>query len=222
MSDLRPHDRAPNLWVGVDVEIADDVHLGANVVVHAGVRIGGGSHIEDGAILGKLTRPGPDSISPLPAVAPTVLGEGTVVGSHAVVCTNVTTGRDVFIGDHALVREGAVLGARVSIGHATTIGRDCRLEDGVRTQSYCVLGVGVLIEEEAFLGPSVVVLSGLMLREGETYQARPAVLRRGCHLGSGVQLLPGVEVGAQAVVGAGSVVTRDVPAGARVKGSPAR
>jgi acetyltransferase-like isoleucine patch superfamily enzyme len=61
-----------------------------------------------------------------------------------------------------------------------------------------------------------------MRDDGETYVSNPVRLRRGCLIGSGVNLLPGVEVGEGAVVGAGSVVTRDVPPGARVKGSPAR
>jgi UDP-2-acetamido-3-amino-2,3-dideoxy-glucuronate N-acetyltransferase len=192
------------------------------VVVHAGVRIGPGSHSEDGAVLGKLTRPGSGSTSPQPPPAPTVLGAGTVIGTHAVVCAGATTGDNVFVGDHALVREGAVIGDSASIGHAGTVGRDARVGSGVRTQGYCALAAGVVIEDDVFLGPLVSVLAGLTMKNGEQYVARPAVLRRGCHVGSGAQVLPGVEVGERAVVGAGAVVDRDVPPDTRVKGVPAR
>jgi acetyltransferase-like isoleucine patch superfamily enzyme len=222
VTGLRPSDRGPNLWVGPDVELADDVHVGANVVLHAGVRVAPGCHLEDGAIIGKVTRPGRGSVSSPPPVGPTMLGERTIVGSHAVVCTRVTLGADVFVGDHALVREGAVLGTGSSVGHAGTIGRDCRLGARVRIFGYAAFGVGILIEDDVFVGPGVSLLAGLRLRPDESYEPAPVVLRRGCRIGSGAQLLPGVEVGEQAVVGAGSVVTRDVPAGAVVKGNPAR
>jgi acetyltransferase-like isoleucine patch superfamily enzyme len=219
---LRLSDRAPNLWVGEDVELPDQLHLGVNVVLHSGVRLGPGCHVEDGAVLGKLTRPGRESASPQPPPAPTVIGAGSVIGTHAVVCAGATTGVDVFIGDHALVREGAVLGDRVSIGHAGTVGRDARLGAGVRTQGYCALAAGVVLEDDVFLGPLVSVLAGLTMRDGEATTSRPAVLRRGARIGSGAHVLPGVEVGEHAVVGAGAVVVEDVAAGARVKGVPAR
>lgn len=219
---LHLSDRAPNLWVAEGVVLPDDVHLGVNVVVHAGVSLGPGCHVEDGAVLGKLTRPGRGSTSPEVLPAPTLLGPGTVVGTHAVVCAGATTGEDVFVGDHALVREGAVLGLGASIGHAGTVGRDARIGARVRTQGYAALAAGIVIEDDAFLGPLVAVLAGLTMHAGEAVVGGPAVLRRGCHLGSGVHVLPGVEVGAEAVVGAGSVVTRDVPPGARVRGVPAR
>ena len=222
MTGLHPSDRGPNLWTGSDVELPDDVHVGVNVVLHSGVHVGARCHLEDGAVLGKVTVPGRGSMSPAPTAGRTVLGDGTIIGSHAVVCTNVTLGPDVFIGDHALVREDVTVGAGTTIGHATTLGRGCRLGERVRTFAYCGFGVGIVVEDDVFIGPSVNLLAGLQLRPGETYQPRPGVLRRGCRIGSGVQLLPGVEIGEGAVVGSGSVVTRDVPPGARVKGNPAR
>ncbi len=222
---LRPSDRAPNLWVAEDVLIPDDAYVGANVVIHPGVRLGRGCHIEDGAILGKLTRPGRGSTSPEARAATTSLGDGTVLGSYAVVCAGATTGADVFLGDHTLTREGAVLGAGASIGHASTVGRDARIGARVRTQGYAALAAKIVIEDDAFLGSAVSVLAGLTMREGEdpaTAPNRPAILRRSCHIGSGAHILPGVEIGEHAVVGANAVVVTDVAPRARVRGVPAR
>lgn len=222
---MRPSDRAPNLWVAEDVVVPDDTYIGVNVVLHAGVRLGPGCHLEDGVVLGKLTRPGRGSASPAPAAAPTVLGAGTVVGTYAVVCTGATTGADVFLGDHSLTREGAVLGAGASIGHASTVGRDARIGARVRTQGYAALAAGVVLEDDVFLGPLVSVLAGLTMRRSEeagSDVSRPAVLRKFCHIGSGAQILPGVEIGEHAVVGANAVVVDDVPARSRVRGVPAR
>jgi acetyltransferase-like isoleucine patch superfamily enzyme len=222
---LRPSDLAPNLWVADGVVIPDDVHIGVNVVLHAGVRLSAGCHLEDGVVIGKLPRPGIRSAREQVPPAETVLGERTLVGSHAVVSVGVTTGADVFIGDHSLVRERASLGAGASIGHAGTVGPDARIGERVRTQGYAALAAGTVIEDDVFLGPLVSVLSGMTMREGERpgpAESRPAILRRGCHIGSGAQILPGVEVGEHAVVGANAVVDKDVPPGARVRGVPAR
>jgi acetyltransferase-like isoleucine patch superfamily enzyme len=145
-----------------------------------------------------------------------------VVGAYAVVCAGATTEADVYLGDHSLVREGAVLADGASIGHASTIGRDARVGARARLQGHCVLGALVIIEEDAFVGPHVVVIAGLTMREGEVFQPRPPTLRRGCRIGSGAQILPGVIIGEEAVVGAGAVVTKDVPPGGRVRGVPAR
>lgn len=223
---LRRSDRAPNLWLADDVVVPDDAHLGANVVLHPGVRLGAGCHLEDGAVIGKRSRPGPGSLREAEsAPLETVLGERTLVGTHAVVCVGAVTGADVFIGDHSLVRERARLGAGASIGHAGTVGPDCVIGARVRTQGYAALAGGIVLEDDVFLGPLVSVLSGMTMRRGEKQDAMelvPAVVRRGSHIGSGVQILPGVEVGEHAVVGANAVVDKDVPAGARVKGVPAR
>ena len=220
---LRQSDRAPNLWVAADVVIPDDVEIGVNVVIHPGVRLSAACRLEDGVVLGKLSRPGPGSARTQPPAADTVLGERTVVGTHAVVCAGATTGPDVFIGDHSLVREGAVLDEGACVGHAGTVGPGARVGARTRMQGYAALAAGTVIEEDVFLGPLVGVLSGLTMSEGEVPgETRRAVIRRGCHIGSGVQVLPGVDVGEGAVVGANAVVDKDVPAGARVRGVPAR
>ena len=70
--------------------VPDDAYVGANVVLHAGVRFGLGCHLEDGAVVGKRSRPGPGSAREAePAALETVLGERTLVGSHSVVCVGV-------------------------------------------------------------------------------------------------------------------------------------
>jgi UDP-2-acetamido-3-amino-2,3-dideoxy-glucuronate N-acetyltransferase len=77
-----------------------------------------------------------------------------------------------------------------------------------------------VIEEDCFLGPGVNVLTGRTM--GSPPRASRPVLRRGCQIGAGAKILPGVEIGEEAVVGAGAVVLGDVAPGARVRGVPAR
>jgi len=211
---------APNLLLGDSVELGDGVEIGANVVVHDDVSIGDGVRIDHGAILGRLARVSRGSNSPPPAVGPTAIGAGSIVCAYAIVEAGAQVGEHALIGDCAAVREGVTLGDDVAVGYVSMVKRGAELHDRVRVQSHCVVGSGVVIEQDAFLGTGVQILTG---RTMSTAARRPPPrLRRACQIGAGAQILPGVEIGEAAVVGAGAVVAADVPPGAVVTGVPAR
>ena len=221
--DLRASDRAPGLWIAPDVEIPEDAYVGVNVVLHAGVRLGPGCHLEDGAVLGKMTRPNAGSKNPHAVAAATLVGAGALIGTGAVLCAGAEVRAGVFVGDHALLRERSVLDDGSAVGHAVSIGIGVRIGVGSRLQSFVAVGPDCLIEDDVFLGPLVNLSSGQTMRPGDDPLRTQAVtLRRGSRIGAGAQVLPGVEVGEAAVVGANAVVVRDVPAGAVVRGVPAR
>lgn len=221
-SRLDPSDRAPYLLVGPGVEIPDSAYLGAQVVLHEGTRLGRGCHIEHGAVVGRTSKVNAGSSSPPAMAASTVIGAGTIIGCYSVVCAGAITGENAFIGDHTLVREGARIGAGASIGHAGTVGRDAVIGNATRLQGYCALATGIIIEEDCLIGPHVVVLAGTLMRPNDDRSPGPAIIRRGSRIGSAAQIMSGVTIGAGAIVGAAAVVTRDVPAGSLVRGSPAR
>ena len=123
------------------------------------------------------------------------------------------------------------------IGDETRIGTFVEIQKGVRVgkrckiQSHTFICEGVTIEDEVFVGhhvcfsndryPRATTSSGALQTEAD-WNLEPTIVRRGASIGSGVCILPGVEIGSDAVVGAGAVVTRDVPAGTVVAGNPAR
>jgi acetyltransferase-like isoleucine patch superfamily enzyme len=205
------------------VTIADDVELGAYVVLHAGVELRAGCVVQDHAVLGKPPLLAPWSRAPR-ETGPTVFEDGAGVGAGAIVCVGATVGAGTIVGDHCFVREHAVVGAGSVLGHGTAIAWKVEVGRNVVIRNNTALAAGTIVEDDVFLGIGVTTTDNRPMGR-ETPEERPTVgvvLRRGCRVGSGVVLLPGIEVGEEAVVAAGAVVTHDVPAGTRVGGIPAR
>jgi acetyltransferase-like isoleucine patch superfamily enzyme len=220
VSSLSPSDLAPNLLLGSGVTIAEGVSIGANVVVYDDVRVEVGARLDDGAVLGRLAYRNRQSRTPPAPPGPTVVETDATVSPYALVSAGVRMGPGSFLGDHAHMREGVVLGAEAMVGSGCGIGRYVEIGDRARLQTQSLVGQRVVIEPDCFLGPGVYVLTGRKMTTAE--RAAPPRLRRGCQIGAGARILPGVEIGEEAVVGAGAVVTLDVPAGAVVRGIPAR
>jgi len=215
------HD-AIGLVLGADVRVGDGVLFGAHVVVAAGTVIGDGCVIEPGALLGKLPRrahsaAGGGDLSPLR------LGARVTVCAGAVLYAGSEIGDEAIIGDQAQVRERTTIGARTVVGRATGIDNDVRVGARVKLQSSVYLTAFSVVEDDVFVGPGACTTNDdTMGRHGPERPLRGATLRRACRIGGGAVLVPGVEVGEEAFVAAGAVVSADVPARAVVMGVPAR
>jgi UDP-2-acetamido-3-amino-2,3-dideoxy-glucuronate N-acetyltransferase len=219
---LQADERAAGLLLGAGVEVGEGVTFGAYVVVHAGTRIGAGCSIEDHAVLGKRPRLAANS-SARGEVSDLWLGEGTAVGSGAVVFAGAQTGERVIIGDQSFVRERSRIGSNSLIGRGSVVDNDVVVGERVRVQTNVYLTAFTLVEDDVFIGPGVVMTNDhTMARHPAGEQLRGPTLRRACRVGGGATIAPGVEVGPEAFVAAGAVVTRDVPARAVVMGVPAR
>jgi acetyltransferase-like isoleucine patch superfamily enzyme len=220
---LAPSDRAPGLLLGVGVELPEDVALGGNVVVHAGTSVAGGCVIQDGAVLGKPATLAAHSSMRGAVSEGLVLEPGAVVCAGAVVLAGARVGAGAIVGDQAHVRERARIGAASVIGRGSQVDCDVVLGERVRVQSMVYLTAFSEIEDDVFVGPGVVTTNDdTMARHGPETPLRGARLRRACRVGGGAVLCPGVEVGEEAFVAAGSLVARDVPPRAVVMGVPAR
>ena len=109
------------------------------------------------------------------------------------------------------------------IGRGTCVDNDVVVGARVRVQTNVYLTAYSVVEDDVFVGPGVCTTNDdTMSRHDRSYALRGAVLRRACRVGGGVVITPGVEIGEEAFVAAGAVVTKDVPARAVVMGVPAR
>jgi UDP-2-acetamido-3-amino-2,3-dideoxy-glucuronate N-acetyltransferase len=146
-------------------------------------------------------------------------------GLFGVVFPDVTVGEGTRLGNFVMIRGNTVIGADCTIGSYVDIEGDVVIGDHVSLQSGCYITRGVVIEDEVFCGPRVITMNDKRIthrRAALTFdRAAPRILRA-ARVGGGAVLLPGVTIGANALVGAGSVVTKDVPDGAIVAGNPAR
>jgi acetyltransferase-like isoleucine patch superfamily enzyme len=214
---------AHGLVLSPTASVGRDVVFGAHVVIHDGVVIGNGCTIQDGAVLGK-----PPSLSRRSSAAGgdlerLVLEEGVVICAQAIVFAGTRIGANSIVGDQAYVRERATIGADTVIGRASGIDNDVAVGDRVRIQSQAYVTAYSVIEDDVFVGPCAMTTNDdRMGRLPKGTPLRGATLRRACRVGGGAVLLPGVEVGEEAFVAAGAVVTSDVPARKVVMGVPAR
>jgi UDP-2-acetamido-3-amino-2,3-dideoxy-glucuronate N-acetyltransferase len=219
---LTPDPRAPGLLVGEGVEIGEGVSFGAYVVVHAGTIVGAGCVVEDHVVLGKRPRLARSSAAK-GEVGRLELGERVTVCAGAVVFAGARIGEEAILGDQSFVRERSVVGPGSVIGRGSVVDNDVRVGARVKVQTSVYLTAGTVVEDDVFVGPGASTTNDdTMARHDDATPLRGATLRRACRVGGGTVLTPGVEVGEEAFVAAGAVVTRDVPARAVVMGVPGR
>ncbi len=208
-----------------DVAIGRGCRLGHHVVVRAGTRIGEGVRIGDHATLGAA--PMRASNSALRAGGPLAslkVGAHCLIGAGVVLYQGCTLDEHVMVADLATVREEVTVGMHTIIGrgvaveNACTIGARCKLETNAYITAYSTL------EDHVFVAPGVLTSNDNFAgRTRERYKHYKGVIaRRGARIGVGAVILPGKEIGEDALIAGGSVVTRDVPSRQVWARNPAR
>ncbi|MCR5877643.1 hypothetical protein [Phenylobacterium sp. J367] len=188
----------------------DGVAVGPFAIVHAGVRIGPGSKI--GAYC-EIGHPTAGEASGL------VIGANANIRSHSVIYQGAEIGEGLATGHRVVIRERSLIGRNAQIGSNADIQGDCRLGDFFRSQSNIFIAKGSRVGDFVWMLPYAVLTND---------PSPPSELTVGCEIGdyavlsAGAMVLPGVKVGAHAVIAAQSLVSRDVPAGMLVMGTPAR
>jgi acetyltransferase-like isoleucine patch superfamily enzyme len=152
-----------------------------------------------------------------------VLGPGARLRLGTILYGGSRIGARLETGHHVVIREDNVLGDDVKIWNNTTIDYGCRIGQRVKIHTNCYIAQFTVLEDDVFLAPGVAVANDP--HPGCAYSSqcmRGPTIEAGAQIGAGVTLLPFVKIGRRALVGAGSVVTRDVPPEVVVAGNPAR
>jgi len=202
--------------------MSPEVHPTA--IIHAGTVLGEGVKVLEYAVVGKQPSLSPRSTTKREELAPTEIGDGTVVSTGAVVFAGTTVGSRVILGDQSCVRERVTIGDDVVIGRGSFVENDTTIGAMTKIQAEAYITAYSTLEEHVFIAPCVVTTNDNFMGRTERRHElmRGPTIRRGARIGGGAVLLPGVEIGEEAFVGAGSVVTKDVQSRMLVVGNPAR
>lgn len=150
------------------------------------------------------------------------IGADANLRSGTVIYVGTTIGRGLQTGHNVVIREENVIGDNVGIWSNSVIDYGCRIGNNVKIHSNVYVAQFTTIEDDAFLAPGVTIANDMRPLCAECTHAGGPTIKRGARIGVNVTILPGVTVGEYALVGAGSVVTKDVPPHAVVYGNPAR
>ncbi|WP_297229144.1 acyltransferase [uncultured Desulfovibrio sp.] len=151
---------------------------------------------------------------------------GSTVFVHETACLDdqVSLGGGTKIWHFTHILSGSVVGENCNIGQNVVIGPDVRIGKGCKIQNNVSVYKGVTLEDDVFCGPSMVFTNVFNPRAHiqRMDEARPTLVRQGATIGANATIVCGITVGRYALIGAGAVVTRDVPDFALIYGNPAR
>jgi len=205
--------------------IGENCRIGHHVVIHRGTQIGENVIVGDQTVLGKApSKAAMSAVTVDKTFAPLQIKSGCVIGALCVLYCGTVLADQVFVGDLASIREEVSIGQRTIIGkgatveNRTAIGARCKIE----TNAY-ITAIS-RIEDDCFIAPEVTLTNDNFLGRTEERKKRfrGVTLKRGARIGANATVLPGLTIGEDALLAAGSVLTKDLPPGKIFLGVPAR
>src|SRR3974390_2071009 len=193
-------------------------------IVYPGTVLGEGVKVLEHAVVGKQPTLSPRSTAKREPLLPAEIGAGTIVSTGAVVFAGTQIGERVILGDQSCVRERVTVGDDVVIGRGSLVENDTTIGAMAKIQADAYITAYSTLEDNVFIAPCVVTPNDNFMGRTERRHEliKGPTIRRGARIGGGVILCPGIEIGEEAFVGAGAVVTKNVAARMLVVGNPAR
>jgi acetyltransferase-like isoleucine patch superfamily enzyme len=215
-----------NVIVMEKVIIGDNVRIGHNVIIYPFTKISNNVEILDNAIIGKkpsnpsrtratITR---KTDEPLP---PCEIQEGSIIGTSAIIYAGTIIGKYCLIADLASIREKCFIKDYAVIGRAVTVEYETTIGEYSRVCTHCQLTVNMIIDDHVLFGGAVASKNDkYMGRTGNQFNG-PRI-KSGARIGANATILAGVVIGRETIIGAGAVVTNDIPDYKVAMGIPAR
>ena len=202
--------------------MAAEIHPSA--IVYPGTVLGDGVKVLENAVVGKQPSLSPRSTASREPLSPTAIGDGSIVSTGAIVFAGSTIGARVILGDQSCIRERVTIGDDVVVGRGSLVENDTTIGALTKIQAEAYITAYSTLEDNVFIAPCVVTTNDNFMGRTERRHElmRGPTIRRGARVGGGAILCPAVVIGEEAFVGAGAVVTKDVPPRKVVVGSPAR
>lgn len=186
-------------------------------IIYPNVRLGKGCIIEDFVIIGAPPR-GYD-----PGALETVIGDNAVIRSHTVIYAGNKIGANFQTGNKANIRELNEIGDDVSIGTLSVVEHHVTIGNGVRIHTQAFVPEFSILEEGCWIGPNVVLTNAKYPKSPHAKnELKGAIIRKNAKIGANVTILPGLVIGENSLIGAGSVVTKDTDSNSIYAGNPAR
>ena len=207
------------------VSIGRDCRIGHHVVLRAGTVVGAEVRLDDFVSIGKWPLRAVNSIlKPSQDLPPAQIGAGSLGGTGATIYRGASLGANVLVADQASVRERVTVGAFTIVGRGVVIENDCQVGRYCKLETEAYITAYSVLEDRVFIAPQVTTTNDRFIgRTEERFQHFKGVtVRRGGRIGAGAVILPGLTVGADALVAAGAVLTKDAPPRMVLLGSPAR
>ena len=206
---------------GKRLTIGDNCSIGANAVIFYDLEIGNNARVEAGAVVMDKV-PSNATVIGMPARIDQTANNNIMV-HHSALLESSHIGPGTRIWAHAHILPGARIGADCNICDQTFIENDVVIGDRVTVKSGVHIWDGARIEDDVFIGPSVAFTNDRYPRSKQYPELfLKIVIQKGASIGANATLLPGITIGKNAMVGAGAVVTKDIPANAIAAGNPAR
>ncbi|MBN2012881.1 N-acetyltransferase [candidate division KSB1 bacterium] len=213
-----------NTIIEKDVMIGENCTIGHHVVIREGSQIGDNVRIDDHTVIGKQPMRSKRSIFKAETPPPAKISNDCLFGAHVVIYAGSTISNNVLVADTAAIRENVTIGEYTIVGRGATVENFCKVGKKCKLETACYITAYSVIEDYCFIAPGVMTTNDNFLgRTEERFKHFKGVtVRRGGRIGGRAVILPGIEIGEDAVIGAGSVVTKDVPARQIVVGAPAK
>lgn len=188
--------------------------IAETAIIHPNVRLGENVVIEDYCVIGAPFKGHSGE--------ETIIGNNAQIRSHTVIYAGNKIGNNFQTGNKANIRELNVIGDNVSIGTLTVIEHHVRIDEGVRVHSQAFIPEYTVLEEGCWIGPNVVITNSRYpnMRDSKKLLAGP-IIKKGARVGANVTILPGLIIGEESLIGAGSVLTKDAESGGVYAGNPA-